>query len=147
MSNSNKSQDKEFDVKAFNKAFEEQQAKLKEETQKQEEVTLSKMNEQPKEKSLTSLSVGEILINTKDAWFDILDDILHYKIGWEILTKNNRLFYIGITIATLAIIFYLYEIFTEEEKVKKIPINKNIIEIRHIDNEHTKNEQVTEDML
>lgn len=132
----NKIEDKEFDVKAFNKVFEEQQAKLKEDSKKREEETLKKLNEAKKDVSLISLSIGEILINTKDAWFDILDDLLQYKFGWDILTKNNRLFYIGLTLAVMAIIFYLYEIFTDEEKTKEINVSKQIIEIHHIGNEN-----------
>ena len=80
-------------------------------------------------KKIYQLSVGEILIGIKDTWFEIIDDLLQQRFSLSIFTKGNRLFFIGLTIAIIVLIVYLYEILTEDEEVKK---ETNIKEDHHI---------------
>ena len=55
---------------------------------------LEEMGSTTNEKSITDLTVFEILIGIKDTWFGITDDLIHLRFNKQTFTKNNRLFYI-----------------------------------------------------
>ena len=76
------------------------------------------------------MSFIEILIGIKDTWFDILDMSLKKRMTLESFTKNNKLFFIGITILIVLLLAYLLQIiFGGFSNTKSI--NKEITEIHH----------------
>jgi len=79
-------------------------------------------------KSLYKQSILELAINTKDAWFELMDDLLDQQFTVDTIVKNNRLFYIGITIFIISIIIYLYD----KSIDRPIVVPDNIQTIYHI---------------
>jgi hypothetical protein len=117
----------DFDIQKFNLDFDIDKDLQTQKSKAISDMRLSALNNQkPPEKKIYELSVGEILIGIKDTWFDILDDILQRQISFDIITKNNRLFYIGLTIVIIALIIYLYELLIEDD----MPDNSNKQEIK-----------------
>lgn len=109
---------KTFDLGKFNKVFE----RNKEITQESQRLNdLNKLNELSQSHtqervSLYNLSIMQIIVNTKDSWFNLLDDILDHKFELNTVTKDNRLFYIGLTILFFTVILYLYALITIKEE-------------------------------
>ena len=87
---------------------------------------LERLNKQQIEKKPYQLSVAEILIAIKDSWFGIIDDLLQRQFYIETFIKKNRMFYIGLTIVIIAIIFYLYDTIIDNS------INSNNIDSSNI---------------
>lgn len=80
---------------------------------KKREESLNQLNTY-KPKPITDQTVGEILINTKDAIFDIFGDLLRPRqLSSETLTKNNRLYYLGILFLLISLFVLIYESFTK----------------------------------
>lgn len=52
-------------------------------------------------------NLGQILTNTKDTIFDVGTEISHQGIHQEIFTKDNRLFYLGLFLVILFIVYLL----------------------------------------
>ena len=112
---SNESSDNKFDAQAFNKGFEDQKQKNKELTAQLMEDKLDELNQTPKQKKLYELSMLEIIVKIKDSWFDLLDDIIGNTLGIDSLTKDYRLFYLGITIFFFACVFYIYNMLSSND--------------------------------
>lgn len=113
---------KQPDNSTFNKKFEEAIKALKARKQSVE-----------KEQSnynipYYKLSIYDILIGIVDTWFDILADIITFNLN-DIITKNNRLFYIGITLVIFGLILYLYFEFYNKIEQKNEELPQNINEI------------------
>lgn len=79
-------------------------------------------------KSLFEQSTVQLAINTKDAWFELMDDLLDQQFTLDTIVKNNRLFYIGLTIFVISIILYLYD----KSIDRPIVVQDNIQKIYHI---------------
>lgn len=86
----------------FNKSFEEyiQQQKQKDRTIKTEEGNDGT-------KSLKELTFTDIVIGLKDTWLGIINDIINRNISFDMIKKENRLFYIGLTIIILTFILFI----------------------------------------
>jgi hypothetical protein len=84
------------------------------------------------ETPLYQKSIMELFIGLKNTWFDILDDILAGDFSTNMITKNDRLFYIGLTIVIVALLLYIYNYFTEKEKIKLPDKEIKIIERHYI---------------
>lgn len=112
----------------FNKKFEEQKLRIKNRSKKKEKELNSKLNNIVPYTPIYTQNLWSILVNLKNAWFDILDDLLNRKFSWEIFTKDSRLFYVGLTFCIIAIILFLLEYITNDEDEKK----SNVMEVRHI---------------
>ncbi len=112
----------------FNKKFEQQKLLIKNRSKKKEKELNSKLNKTVPYTPIYSQNLWSILVNLKNAWFDILDDLLNGKFSWNIFTKDSRLFYVGLTFCIIAIILFLLEYITNEEKESK----GNVMEVRHI---------------
>lgn len=82
----------------------------------------------PEEKPIHEQSIIDIFIGIKNTWFHILDDVLSGDITWDMFTKENRLFYIGLTIIIVAILLYIYNYFTEEYGENRVTIEKHYVE-------------------
>lgn len=97
----------DFDPKKFNFVFENNKQIVKEYQRLKDIETLNKLSQKKEIVSLYNLTIYQILINTKDTWFDILDDILNRQYTMSIFRKDNRLFYIGLTIIFFGIVLYM----------------------------------------
>lgn len=99
-----------FDVKEFNKVYNEYVSKKRESVLEQEERRLDRLNNMKEYVPLAGQSVGKHIINIKDTWFNILDDILQFRFNSSVFIKEQRLFYIGLTILIITISLYIYQI-------------------------------------
>ena len=106
--------------------------------------TLQKLNKEaeaevnPKFKPFYQLNLLEMAIELKNTWFGILDDLLAGNFTLDIILKDNRLFYVGLTILIIALILYIYDyaINPNDQLANLISSggngNNGIVEIRHI---------------
>ncbi len=99
------------------------------ELDKQGQIESSKKNRQ-----FYDLTLLEIIIQLKNTWFGILDEILAGNFSMNILMKNDRLFYVGLTVLIIAIILYIYDYMIEPDNSleKILGGGSGIVEIRHI---------------
>jgi hypothetical protein len=86
---------------------------------------LEDLNKQKPVELVYDLSVGQIIINLKDTMFDVLDDVINMRFETETLTKNNRLFYIGIFLIILACVIFSFSFFGVDSD-KKVSYESNI---------------------
>ena len=86
------------------------------------------------ETPLYQKSIMELFIGLKNTWFDILDDILAGDFSINMITKNNRLFYIGLTIIIVAILLYIYNYFTQDDAIKLPDKEMTVVEKHYIHN-------------
>jgi hypothetical protein len=115
---------------AFNKTFEEQKDKTKKLEGELTKNKLDIMNETANnKKKLYDMSVLDIMIGIKDTWFNIIDDLLNKNISISTFTKDNNLFYIGITILIITLAIYIYNVLFNKDNSEK---NENIQKIYHI---------------
>jgi hypothetical protein len=124
-----KNKDDKFDVNEFNKVFEETKEKRKQKIKQMEEDRIYELNKAQTTKQIYQLSLSEILIGIKDTWFELIDDILQKNVSFTTFTKNNRLFFIGLTIIIIILFVYLIDSLVGSDKESD---NKNKIEIHHI---------------
>lgn len=101
--------EKKFD----NDAFEKEKIKQKNQYKQKISDRLKYLNNKQYKKSLTDLSISETLNGIQDSWFQILDDILNQQTIYESFSKDNRLYFVGITIFFFAFILYYYFIIFE----------------------------------
>ncbi len=101
--------EKKFD----NNAFEKEKIKQKNLYKQKISDRLKYLNNKQYKKSLTDLSISETLNGIQDSWFEILDDILNQQTIYESFSKDNRLYFVGITIFFFAFILYYYFIIFE----------------------------------
>lgn len=98
----------EFNLNEINKSYRLEQIKRMQFFKELEERRLAESNRlNPSVPGLTELSVYQHMMNFQNTFFGIISDLESSTtpINLEILTKNNRLFYIGIF---FLIIFFLY---------------------------------------
>ena len=105
----------EDENKSFNQKFEEEQIQHKLLMRKAMQDKLNILNKANDKIPLHQLSIGVILINTKDSLFELLDDLLQFKYNREVFTKNDKLFYIGIFLIIIVIFIFLYNAFFDED--------------------------------
>jgi hypothetical protein len=120
-----------FDLAGFNKAFDEQKDQTKKLEVELIKNKLDIMNEKNKNKKrLYDMSILDIMIGIKDTWFNLIDDLLNKNISMHTFTKDNNLFYLGITILIITLVIYIYNtLFTRDIKMNE---NENIQKIYHI---------------
>lgn len=88
-----------------------------------------------KRKPFYKLNLLEMVIELKNTWFAILDELLAGNFSMSILIKNNRLFYVGLTILIISIILYIYDYAIDNNDPLKNLLNGGsggVVEIRHI---------------
>jgi hypothetical protein len=101
-----------FDLGKFNSAFEKQIMETKLLNKEKDKKRLDMLNKESQEKiSLYDMSIVDFLIGIKDTWFDILDNLLQLNLSWDVITKDNRLFFIGLTFLIIALFLYLHNNF------------------------------------
>jgi hypothetical protein len=106
------SKGKLYDPVEFNQAFDAMLKQQQEEGKKKEADDIANLNVKFREKRVHELTIGELLVNMKDAMFDTIDDMLGFDFSVETFTKNNRLFYLGLFVVLFAIISYVVQYFT-----------------------------------
>lgn len=77
-------------------------------------------NEDIEEKKLYDQSIYDTLVNTKDALYSIVDDIIKSGIDYPqftVFTRNNRLYYIGIGILIIVFILMIYNSLITNDKI------------------------------
>lgn len=125
-----------FDINKFNAAFEQNIEATTQTNRDLESARLSKLNLQKPEVKPYELSFSQMLIGIKDTWFGLTDDLLQKQYYTETFTKQNRLFFIGLTIILIIIIIYLYDIIFasyDETYINQTNIaEKKIVEIHHV---------------
>jgi len=124
--------DTKFDEKKFNSDFDKKKEIDKMNSKILADERLGKMNTTVTTKPIYQYTMGEILIGIKDTWFGILDDLLLQRFTLDTFTKDSRLFFIGITLVIIGIVFYVYSYLVDEDEEPQ-PREK-IIEIRHVVN-------------
>lgn len=107
----------QIDLRRFNKEF-DRSKQIATNNQRLDELT--KLNELMQENNKSKIklydqNISVILLNTKNTWFNVLDDILDQDIKIETFTKDNRLFYLGLTILFFSVIMYLYISLTNDK--------------------------------
>lgn len=131
----NANKNKNFDAQKFNKefVFKKEEAKIQNRIKDQKKLDYLNDRANSTRPPLYKLNLSELLIGIKDTWFGILDDLLAWNINSKILTKRNRLFFIGLTLIIFSVILYLYLFFLEEKKDNN---DKNMIEKPQIIEKH-----------
>ncbi len=105
----------EFNIQKFNQVFRDQQKGRTTYYQELEKQRLEKLKEIKDEKKLDQYTIGEHFIRMKDSFLGIIEDLQKEETPDNILTKNNRLFYIGLLLLTF-FIFYIMLRYLVNEK-------------------------------
>jgi hypothetical protein len=118
----------------FNDQFEKEKEINKIRGKQNQEETLSELSEKENipETPFYKKNVYDILIAIKDTWFFIIDDLVNKPFSFDIFYKNNRLFYIGLTICIIALLFILYDLIKENFGDDTENNNNKKVEIHHI---------------
>lgn len=93
-----------FDNAAFNVEFNKYMEEEKEKQHQQEIERLNKMNETIYIKKISEMSFNELLVEWKNSIIGILDDLLHLRV--TSIFSGNRLFFVGMTVVIIVLIFY-----------------------------------------
>lgn len=113
--NDNSNSNNKFDIGKFNDSFEEQKNTKIQINNKIDEHKLQMMGTQLEEKTIMQSTVSDLLIGIKNTWFYLIDDLLQQRFNVNTFTKENRLFFIGLTIVIIAMILHLYDYLSSDE--------------------------------
>lgn len=99
----------QFNLENFNRTFREEQLKRINFYRNAEIQRLKQLQDiQPVSPPIFQLSVGEHLIKLKNAFFGIVRDLQTEPLNSDIFTKNNRLFYVGLFLVMIFIIYLIF---------------------------------------
>jgi hypothetical protein len=117
-------------VNEFDKKFEEQEIQNNQKANER----LNKLDKTFTEPKPYQLSIYGILVGIKDTWFYLFDDLLREQFYLETFTKDNRLFYIGLTIVLIIILIFLFNLMFGgyDNSVNDNSTNQKVVEIHHI---------------
>jgi hypothetical protein len=106
--------DGKFDVIAFNKAYDKHHNKAITIAKAEDAARLALLNQEITIVQPYNKNIYQLLIGIKDTLFGIIDDILlfNYK---NILIRENRLFYIGLTILIIVICIYIFDLLLDNK--------------------------------
>lgn len=102
--------DNRFEIKRFNRDFEQYKERRKEQMRRKLDEKLAILNRPIEPIPIYNQTIGEIAIGAKDAFMGILDDILNFNLSFKILTKQGRLFYIGLISLSILVFVYLLDL-------------------------------------
>ena len=105
----------EFNLALFNKVFREEQRRKQAYFRELEEKRLRELNKEPPPPKLHQLSIGQHLFNMKDSVIGIIYDMQSEPLSPEIFLKQNRLFYVGLLLLTIFIIYLILANFIPEK--------------------------------
>ncbi len=94
----------------FNKKFDKAKDEAKRKSLAAAQKRLGEMNKPVEVVPIYKQSISEILVGIKDTWFGLFSDLASFELD-DILTKNHRIFYIGLTFIIIGVLLYLYEEF------------------------------------
>lgn len=120
-----------FDIDKFNREFDQYKENRIQDRNERQQNVLDELNKPNEEPPVYNQPVGTIFIRTKDALLNILDDLLKLNISQETFTKDNRLFYMGITIVFISILLFLFLQFISEIDKQPVQSDENKMEIVH----------------
>lgn len=142
-------QEEETFLKKFNKDFEEKQKLRKMKIVDMERKKLKEMQKQKKVKNIHDLTLGEILVNTKDTYINIINELLDPKEGFlKIFTKENRMFYIGVSLLIISFLIYVISfVFDTDDNSNKNEIENSTDKINIYLNSPTKSETIKNNKL
>ena len=120
---------KTFNLANFNANFEKEIKETKARNKELDDERLLNLNRIKYSKPLYEYTIGETIIGIKNAWFNLVDDLLTSNITSNILTKEYRLYFIGLTFIIIGLIMYLYDFFSKDSDIDNE--NKHV-EIRYV---------------
>lgn len=109
------------EIDRFNRNFDQYKERRAEEMKKRLDEKLAKLNKPEKPTPIYEKPIGEILIETKDSMFSMLDDCLKLKFK-GILSKDDRMFHLGVVILLIVLILVVIYLLRNVNK----PENKDI---------------------
>ena len=117
-----------FDIDKFNKLFKENQSKKDEKESKNKIEYLKSLENKTEVRSISELTINEIIYNFKNENLDLIYDIFTFNYSsvsefYGIFSKNNRLFYFGLLLLIICIIFYLFMLVFSESYDTNINVN------------------------
>lgn len=97
-----------FDNMQFNKNFEKYKQQIIDKNKYSEQQKLQQLSNLDKTPriNLYNQSLGDILFNIKNSWFELLDDVLSNSDLFEFV-KNDKLFYLGISLVFIGLTLYM----------------------------------------
>lgn len=111
--------EKKLDINEFNRNFDKyidvRNKKIDEKLQK----NLAELNKEPEITPLYQLSIGEIIVNTVDTLFGIVNDLLKGYFTLDTFAKKNRIFYLGVVFVFIALVMYSYNFFIINENQER----------------------------
>lgn len=121
-----KQEDGKSGLDKFNRQFEQYKTQRKDIMAEEIKKKLDILNTPPLDLPAYDLSMGQIMINIKDAMFNITDDILRFDVTPDTVLKENRLFYLGLFFVIMACLIYLYLYFIDSDSSSKGSTTINI---------------------
>jgi hypothetical protein len=70
-----------------------------------------------KENIIKKVSIYDILINIKDTWYNIINDLAEHKYDKSVILKDDRLFYVGLTFVVYVVLTYLFHSLRNDKKI------------------------------
>jgi hypothetical protein len=115
-----------FDIGIFNTAFNKNKETQKDITKSNSEKRLNTLNMLANQNNeYSNTPIINLFIQIKNSWFYLTDDLLQQKFQIETFTKENRLFFIGLTLIFFATILLFFNEFINNNN-KDIESNKII---------------------
>ena len=105
----------DFDIAAFNKKFEQIMEMRKKEATAENKKKLDELSRKAAipEKSKYDESVGEIMLGIKKTITDIIKELFDGKIDSSVITKDHRMYYIGIMVIIIVIIYSIVNVLNQ----------------------------------
>ena len=103
-----------FDIDKFNRYYDQYRDRRRAEMKAKMEEQLAKLNAPAPDIPIYEQSIPKILLDTKDTIFYTLDDLLQGNFMIDTFTKDNRLFFIGLTLMFIALFMYIYGILVKD---------------------------------
>jgi hypothetical protein len=100
-----------YDNKSFNINFDKEKNNLKERMKEKNEKALKDIGVEDRHKKIWEYNIIELGIGLKNAWFGLFDDITEGQFNLSILTKNDRLIFIGLTLIIFGFFVYFINFF------------------------------------
>lgn len=104
-----------FNLAQFNEAFDKNKKKTKEQTKLNENMRLSYILYKSREEinGNTLNPFLNLLLEIKNSWFYLLDELLRLDFSFNSFTEKNRLIYIGTTFLIISLVFLVLQQFLE----------------------------------
>jgi len=122
-----------FDIDMFNRDIKQYENKRQDTMKDKLALKLKELNTPEQIDPIYGEPVGKIIIDTKDAVFETLDDMLQFKFGINTFMKKNRLFYLGLFLILLACFLFLYNVVFVDQDPGPIKQNNEIFFRLHLD--------------